>query len=391
VDKEMKLIQLYGDRGLKIVRGEGQYVWDINGKKYLDLHTGIGVAFLGHKNPVIVEYLSKQMQEIMTLSTSFSTPIKDEMLNELDKIKPDGMDNVILLNSGTEAVEAALKTARKITGRKKIIAFKNSFHGRTAGSLSVTWNKRYREPFEPLMSPVEFLNFNDIEDLNKIADDTAAVIVEPIQGESGVIPAKEEFMKALRERTEKVGALLIVDEVQTGFGRTGKIWAYQHYGIKPDLLTAGKAIGGGFPVSALFLPDEIAKKLEEGDHGSTFGGNPLAMAAVTAACKVLRQDNVAEQASVKGELFMKILKEKLADLKSVREIRGKGLMIGIDSRFPPATALKVMQDMGVLALKAGSTVIRFLAPYLITQSDMEEAANAARKGLFETESKRTST
>ncbi|MCG2909769.1 MAG: aminotransferase class III-fold pyridoxal phosphate-dependent enzyme, partial [Stygiolobus sp.] len=265
------------------------------------------------------------------------------------------------------------------------------FHGRTAGSLSVTWNKRYREPFEPLMSPVEFLNFNDIEDLNKIADDTAAVIVEPIQGESGVIPAKEEFMKALRERTEKVGALLIVDEVQTGFGRTGKIWAYQHYGIKPDLLTAGKAIGGGFPVSALFLPDEIAKKLEEGDHGSTFGGNPLAMAAVTAACKVLRQDNVAEQASVKGELFMKILKEKLADLKSVREIRGKGLMIGIDSRFPPATALKVMQDMGVLALKAGSTVIRFLAPYLITQLDMEEAANAARKGLFETESKRTST
>ena len=384
----MKLIQLYGDRGLVIVKGEGQYVWDSNGKKYLDLHLGIGVAFLGHRNRKIIEYLSRQMENIMTLSTSFSTPIKDEMLKELDYVKPDKMDNVILLNSGTEANEAAIKTARKITGRKKIVAFKNAFHGRTAGSLSVTWNKKYREPFEPLMSPVEFLTYNNLDELKKIDEQTAAVIVEPIQGEGGVIPANQEFMKALREQTEKVGALLIVDEVQTGFGRTGKIWAYQHYNIIPDMLTAGKAIGGGFPVSALFLPDWIAEKLEEGDHGSTYGGNPMAMAAVTAACKVLREDNVPEQASVKGELFMRILHERLGDLKAVREIRGKGLMIGIDIRFPPGIALKVMQDEGVLALKAGTTVIRFLAPYMITQKDMEDAANAARKGILETENKR---
>ena len=185
--------------------------------------------------------------------------------------------------------------------------------------------------------------------------------------------------------------MLVVDEVQTGFGRTGKVWAYQHYGIIPDLLTAGKAIGGGFPVSALFLPDWIAEKLEEGDHGSTYGGNPMAMAAVTAASKVLKEDNVVEQASIKGEIFKKILREKLSDLKSVREIRGKGLMIGIEIRFPPAIALKVMQDERVLALKAGSTVIRFLAPYMITQSDMEEASNAARKGIIETENKRAIT
>ncbi|MBB5253270.1 [LysW]-aminoadipate semialdehyde/glutamate semialdehyde transaminase [Sulfurisphaera ohwakuensis] len=387
----MKFIQLYGDRGLTIVKGEGQYVWDISGTKYLDLHTGIGVAFLGHRNRRVIEYLSRQMENIMTLSTSFSTPIRDEMLKELDPLKPDKMDNIILLNSGTEAVEAALKTARKITGRKKIIAFKNSFHGRTAGSLSVTWNKRYREPFEPLMSPVQFLTYNNIDELKNIDEQTAAVIVEPIQGESGVIPANEDFMKALREQTQKVGALLVVDEVQTGFGRTGKVWAYQHYGIIPDLLTAGKAIGGGFPVSALFLPDWIAEKLEEGDHGSTYGGNPMAMAAVTAASKVLKEDNVVEQASIKGEIFKKILREKLSDLKSVREIRGKGLMIGIEIRFPPAIALKVMQDERVLALKAGSTVIRFLAPYMITQSDMEEASNAARKGIIETENKRATT
>ncbi|QIW23024.1 aspartate aminotransferase family protein [Sulfolobus sp. S-194] len=384
----MKFIQLYGDRGLTIVKGEDQYVWDINGTRYLDLHTGIGVAFLGHRNRRVIEYLSRQMENIMTLSTSFSTPIRDEMLKELDPLKPDKMDNIILLNSGTEAVEAALKTARKITGRKKIVAFKNSFHGRTAGSLSVTWNRRYREPFEPLMSPVQFLTYNNIDELKNIDEQTAAVIVEPIQGESGVIPANEDFIKALREQTQKVGALLVVDEVQTGFGRTGKVWAYQHYGIIPDLLTAGKAIGGGFPVSALFLPDWIAEKLEEGDHGSTYGGNPMAIAAVTAASKVLKEDNVIEQASIKGEIFKKILQEKLSDLKSVREIRGKGLMIGIEIRFPPAIALKVMQDERVLALKAGSTVIRFLAPYMITQSDMEEASNAARKGIIETENKR---
>jgi len=384
----MKFIQLYGDRGLNIVKGEGQYVWDSDGKKYLDLHSGIGVAFLGHKNKTIIEYLTRQMENIMTLSTSFSTPIKEEMLKELDNVKPDKMDNVILLNSGTEANEAALKTARKITGRKKIIAFKNAFHGRTAGSLSVTWNKKYREPFEPLISPVEFLTFNNLDELKNIDEQTAAVIVEPVQGESGVIPANPEFMKALREQTQKVGALLIVDEVQAGFGRTGKIWSYQHYDIIPDMLTAGKAIGGGFPVSAFFLPDWIAEKLEEGDHGSTFGGNPMAMAAVTAACRVLRENNVPEQASVKGDLFRKILQEKLSDLKSLREIRGKGLMIGIDIRFPPAIALKVMQDEGVLALKAGTTVIRFLAPYMITQKDMEDAADAARKGIIETENKR---
>jgi len=192
-------------------------------------------------------------------------------------------------------------------------------------------------------------------------------------------------MKALREITEKTGSLLIIDEVQTGFGRTGKIWAYQHFDIKPDILTAGKAIGGGFPVSAVFLPDWIGEKLEEGDHGSTYGGNPLATAAVTAACKVLKSENVPEQAREKGELFIKILKEKLEDFKSVREIRGLGLMIGIDLRFNPSTAIKILQDEKVLSLKAGLTVVRFLPPYLITQYDMEWASNAARKGISETE------
>jgi acetylornithine/LysW-gamma-L-lysine aminotransferase len=383
----MRLIEFYATRGLRIVKGENQYVWDDKGRRYLDLHAGHGVAFLGHRNKIVLEYLERQMSEIITLTTAFDTPIREEMLNEMEKIKPDDLDNVFLLNSGSEAVELALKTARKITGKRKLIAFKNSFHGRTSGSLSVTWNKRYREPFEPLLEPVEFLEFNSIEDLKKIDENTAAVIVEPVQGEGGVIPAKEDFMKALRETTQEKGVLLIVDEVQTGFGRTGKVWAYQHFGIKPDIMTAGKAIGGGFPVSVVFMPDWIAEKLSEGDHGTTYGGNPFAAAAVTGAIKALLADNVPEQARVKGEIFMKMLNEALADFKSVREVRGLGLMIGVDLRLNPGKAIKYLQDHGVLSLKAGVSTIRFLSPYMITQEDMELAVNATRQGVAITEGK----
>ncbi|BCS92144.1 [LysW]-aminoadipate semialdehyde/glutamate semialdehyde transaminase [Metallosphaera sp. J1] len=386
----MKLITFYGSRGLRIVKGENQYVWDDKGKRYLDLHAGHGVAFLGHRNPKVVEYLKRQLDTIVTLTTAFDVDIRDEMLREMDDLKPEGMDNIFLLNSGTEAVELSMKIARKITGRKKFVAFKNSFHGRTMGSLSITWNKKYREPFEPLISPIEFLEFNQIEELKKLDDSVAAVILEPVQGEGGVVPAKPEFVKALREETERRGILLVSDEVQAGFGRTGRVWAYQHYGIRPDILTAGKAIGGGFPVSAVFVPDSIAEKLGEGDHGTTYGGNPMAAAAVTAASKVLKEDRVPEQAKVKGETFMKMLREALVDFRSVREVRGLGLMIGVDLRLNPGTAIKVLQDNGVLSLKAGVSTIRFLSPYMINNQDMELAVDATRKGVAETEGKKTS-
>ncbi|MCI2414262.1 MAG: aspartate aminotransferase family protein [Candidatus Aramenus sp.] len=383
----MKMIKFYSSRNLRIVKGEGQYVWDDKGNKYLDLHAGHGVAFLGHNNKTVVEYLERQMSQIMTLTTAFDTPIREEMLRELHKVKAGNLDNVFLLNSGTEAVELALKTARKITGRKKVMAFKNSFHGRTFGSLAVTWNKKYREPFEPLPGPVEFLEFNNVEELKKIDESTGAVIVEPVQGEGGVIPATEEFMKELRRVTQEKGVLLIVDEVQAGFGRTGKVWAHQHFGITPDIMTAGKAIGGGFPVSATFMPDWIAEKLEEGDHGTTYGGNPMAAAAVTASVKVLLENNVPQQAWEKGQMFMRMLRESLSEFKSVREVRGLGLMIGVDLRLNPGKAIKVMQDNGVLSIKAGVTTIRFLAPFMINREDMEWALNALRKGIAETEGK----
>jgi acetylornithine/LysW-gamma-L-lysine aminotransferase len=386
----MKYLELYKGRGITISNAKDQYAWDNDGNKYLDLHAGYGVAFLGHRNQKVVDYLKKQLDEVMALTTAFDTPIREEMLKELDPLKPDDMPFVFLLNSGTEAVEFSLKIAKKLTKRKKLIAFKNSFHGRTAGSLSVTWNKKYREPFEPLVGPVEFLDYNSLDSLKAVNEEVAAVIVEPVQGEGGVIPADHEFMKAIREITREKGALMIVDEVQTGFGRTGKVWAYQHYGIVPDVVASAKAIGGGFPVSAVFLPNWIAEKLEEGDHGTTYGGNPLAAAAVTAAAKVLKEDSVPEQAATKGDMFIKMLSEELEQYKIVREIRGKGLMIGIDLRVNPGLAIKVIQDEKVLSLKAGLTTIRFLSPYLITKEDMEWALDATRKGIIATESKANS-
>ncbi|BBG24580.1 [LysW]-aminoadipate semialdehyde/glutamate semialdehyde transaminase [Sulfuracidifex tepidarius] len=386
----MKYLELYKSRGLSIVKAKGQYAWDNEGNKFLDLHAGYGVAFLGHRNDKVVEYIKKQLDEVMSLTTAFDTPIREEMLKELDPLKPDDMPYVFLLNSGTEAVEFSLKIAKKITKRKKLVAFKNSFHGRTAGSLSVTWNKKYREPFEPLVGPVEFLEYNNVDALKSIGDDVAAVIVEPVQGEGGVIPARLDFIKAIREITKDKGAFMIADEVQTGFGRTGKVWAYQHYGVIPDIVASAKAIGGGFPVSAVFVPEWIAQKLEEGDHGTTYGGNPLAVAAVTAAAKVVKEDNVPEQAATKGDMFMKLLSEELGAHRSVREVRGKGLMIGIDLKLNPGLAIKVLQDNKVLSLKAGITTIRFLSPYLITKEDMEWAVNATRKGILETEGKTSS-
>lgn len=383
----MNLISFFGNRGLKIVKGENQYVWDENGTKYLDLHTGHGVAFLGHRNKIVIEYLNKQMNEIITLTTAFSTPIRDEMLNELESIKPEDLDNVYLLNSGSEAVELAVKIARKITKRRKFVAFKNSFHGRTFAALSLTWNKKYREPFEPLMNNVEFIEFNNIDALEVIDDTVAGIIVEPVQGEGGVIPAKSDFMKALREKADATGAILIIDEIQSGFGRTGKIWAHQHFGIKPDLMTAGKAIGGGFPVSVLFMPNWIASKLEEGDHGSTYGGNPLAMAAVTASIKALKDDDVINKAESRGREFINLLNASLKKFDIVRDIRGLGLMIGVELRINPSSVIKSLQEERILSLKAGLTTIRFLPPYMVTQDDIKEVVSTLEKILERAEIK----
>ncbi|MEM0469544.1 MAG: aspartate aminotransferase family protein [Desulfurococcaceae archaeon] len=378
----LKYLRFYEDRGIWVERAEGQYVWDLAGNRYLDMHTGHGVAFLGHKHPHVVEALIEQLGKAMAVSTSFNTRIREEMLSVLSKVVPSTYEYVYLLNSGSEAVDFALTASRRITGRKKLIYFTGSFHGRTVGSLSVTSNPKYRKGAEPLLSDVYQLRFNDVEGVERgITDEVAGVIIELIQGEGGVNVASRDFIKALRERTEATGALLIVDEVQTGFGRTGSVWLFEQYGIVPDILVAGKAIGGGFPVSVVFLPGDFVAKLGTGAHGSTYGGNPLACASVKASVEVLLEESVHLQAREKGKWLLEELRSTLKDLKVVRDVRGHGLMIGVELRVEPTSVLKCLQERGLLALKAGITVVRLLPPYLVTREDVNYAVTTIGKCL----------
>jgi len=386
----LKYLNLYGSRGLQIVRGEYQYVWDVSNRRYIDCHTGHGVAFLGHRNPKIVSAVKEQLDSIITLSSSYEHHLRSEAVKALEAVAPKKYAYIYFLNSGSEAVDFALKVARKVTKRRKFISFINAFHGRTFGALSVTWNPRYREPFKPLLSDVEFIKFNDVSALEKaVSDDVAAVIVEPIQGEGGVNPASQEFMKAVREVTEGRGALMIVDEIQTGFGRTGHVWASDAYGVYGDIMLAGKSMGGGIPVSAVFLRDDVGSSLGEGDHGSTFGGNLLALAAVKAATNVLLEDEVPSRAAASGAKLMRNLRELCKDLRVVRDVRGAGLMIGIDLRFDPKPVLECLQRSGVLALKAGTTVVRLLPPYLINDDDISVITSALWGCLSEENARRT--
>lgn len=368
----LKYLMFYEDRGIEISYAEGQYVWDSNGKKYLDMHTGHGVAFLGHRHPHIVKSIVEQLNRVSILSTAFRHRVRDEMLDVLSKVVPNKFEYVYLLNSGSEAVDFSLKVARKVTGKKKIIYFTNSFHGRTFGALSVTANSRYRKGFEPLLPETYQLRYNDLSEVDKnIDDNTAAVIVELIQGEGGVNVATKEFISILREKSVEKGAILIVDEIQTGFGRTGTVWLFEQYGIVPDILLAGKSMGGGFPVSAAFMSSDIASKLEAGCHGSTYGGNPIACAAIKASTEVLIGENVPQQAWIKGSRLISRLREDLEKYRIVKEVRGAGLMIGIDLRVEPTKIIKCLQDEGLLTLKAGLTVLRLLPPYNISGEDIE--------------------
>jgi acetylornithine/LysW-gamma-L-lysine aminotransferase len=373
----VKYLHFYEPRGIRVARAEAQYVWDTEGRRFLDAYTGHGVAFLGHRHPRIVEALREALETVMVAPPSVAGPWMDELLDALEPILPRGLDHVTLLNSGTEAVELALKIARRVTGRKNIVYFSGSFHGRTMGALSVTSsNPGYRRGYGPLVPGTVRARYNRVEDLDKVVtEETAAAIVEPIQGEGGVNPASEEFIRELRRLCSERGCLLIADEVQTGFGRTGATWAIEHYGVQPDIITAGKAIGGGFPVSMVAGPGWGAEKLPYGFHGSTYGGNPMAMKAVAAASRVLVEENVPGQAAEKGGLLIRLLEEKLGGARAVRRVKGRGLMVCVELRFPPGRVLRCLQEeKQILALKAGSTVVRLLPPYLITRSDVEALA-----------------
>lgn len=373
----MKLFRFYEPRGLKLVRGYAQYVWDSEGRKYIDAHNGNGVGFLGHGNKYVVSSIKEQLESIYIASTSYDTEPLEEVLSLLSRIVSSDYQNVAFLNSGAEAVELAIKLARIYTGRRKIIYFTGSFHGRTLGALSVTGNRRYWTGIESLDLATVPVDFNKPEGLLTLdGSDVSAVIIEIIQGEGGVNPASRSIIEAIKAFSEKWGSLVIVDEIQTGFGRTGAHWAFVETGLKPHIFTAGKAMAGGFPISSVFFTDEIASKIPPGSHGSTFGGNPLALAALRGGLRGYIGDRVWEKALEAGRELAGLLAKELEGSRLVKEIRGRGLMLGVDLRANPLNVVKCLQDKSVLATRAGSTVVRFLPPYMITREDSEVIASS---------------
>jgi len=369
---------VYAKQTLTIVRGQGASLFDIDGVEYLDCSSGHGVANLGHAHPKIAEALYKQANTLITLFESFPNDQRAMLMEKITALVP-GLDRVFFCNSGTEAVEAAFKFARISTGRKNFIAAMRAFHGRTFGSLSATYNKKYREGFEPLLPGVSHVSYNNIEALDKaVNEETAAVILEVVQGEGGLYPASAEYIQAARRICDERGALLIIDEIQTGFGRTGKMFAIQHFGVTPDLLTCAKSLAGGVPMGAVLIGANI-KNLVPGVHGSTFGGNPLSCAAANAALDVILGEDLPGQAAAKGAYLV----EKLKKIQSpnIREVRGIGLMVGIEMKQKVTPYIKILQEKRIIALNAGLTVIRLLPPLVITYEQIDHLVDVLTEVL----------
>jgi acetylornithine/LysW-gamma-L-lysine aminotransferase len=369
---------LYLKQPIAIVRGSGATLWDAEGRQYLDCSSGHGVANLGHAHPRVAEAISRQAATLITLFETFPNDQRAAAMHKLTALAP-GLDRVFLCNSGTESIEAAIKFARLSTGRKGIVAAMRGFHGRTLGALSATWNKKYREAFEPLVPCYSHVPFNNPEALEKaVSDETAAVLLEPVQGEGGVYPADPAYMEVVRALCNERGALLILDEVQTGFGRTGRMFAYQHYGITPDMLCVAKSLAGGVPMGAVLIGPAV-HHLAPGLHGSTFGGNPLSCAAAVAALSVIEEENLPRQALVKGAYLVDRVRGLGSSL--VREVRGLGLMVGIELKHKVAPYLKALQERGILGLNAGLSTIRLLPPLVITYEQLDRVVAALAEVL----------
>ena len=368
----------YAKQPLVIVRGQRASLFDADGVEYLDCTSGHGVANLGHAHPKIAEAIHNQASTLITLFESFPNDKRAELMQKLASLV-DGLDRVFLCNSGTEAVEASLKFARLSTGRKNIVAAMRAFHGRTYGSLSATYNKKYRDGFEPFVPGFSHVAYENIEALEKAVDgETAAVILEAVQGEGGVHPATREYLEAARRICDEHGALLIIDEIQSGFGRSGHMFAIQYSEVIPDMLTCAKSLAGGVPIGAVLIGEKV-KNLAPGVHASTFGGNPLACAAAIAALSVIEEEDLVREARVKGAYFTDRLREIESPL--IREVRGCGLMIGIELKQKVAPYIKALQERKIIALNAGMTVIRLLPPLVITYHQIDQVVAALTEVL----------
>ncbi len=385
-EAEKVLLHTYNRFKVVLDKGDGVNLYDIDGKEYLDFAAGIAVFALGYNDKKYNDALKAQIDKLIHTSNLFYNVPAIEAAKKI--VKATGLDRVFFTNSGTEAIEGAIKLARKYAYLKdnktdhEIIAMEHSFHGRSLGALSVTGNEHYQEPFKPLIGGIKFAKFNDIESVKALVNEkTCAIIFEPVQGEGGIYPATEEFMKEVRRLCDEKDIVMICDEIQCGMGRTGKLFAYEHYGVKPDIVTSAKALGCGVPVGAFIAKEEVAKAMVPGDHGTTYGGNPLATAAINVVFDLFEEykilDNVNE--------VSKYLEEKLDELVSKHENvvarRGKGLMQGLVLTTPVGEVVKKCISNGLFVISAGSNVLRMVPPLIIKKEDVDKMIDILDKSL----------
>jgi acetylornithine/LysW-gamma-L-lysine aminotransferase len=371
-------VVLAAKRDLVAVRGKGALLYDEAGEEYIDCVGGIGVASLGHSHPNIVAAVQQQAETLITCPHILYNDVRSKMLQKLVDVTPASLTRAFLCNSGSESVEAALKFARVHTGRSNFVTAMRGFHGRTMGAVSATFTKKYRESFEPLVPGFTYVPLNKIDKLDAAIDDnTAAVMLELVQGEGGVNPIQAEYIAAARQLCTERGALLIVDEIQTGFCRTGKMFACEHFDLQPDMMTLAKGLGGGVPIGATMINAEI--NIDPGLHGSTFGGNPLACAAALAAMETYESENMAQRANDMGAYFESRLSQK--PLSQVRTVRRLGLMIGIETKHKVQDVLAELLKQQIIALPAGPNVIRLLPPLVIEKQQLDRVVDVLQELL----------
>lgn len=383
---ENALLHTYNRYQIVLEKGEGVYLYDDEGKKYLDFAAGIAVCSLGYGHPRYTKALKSQVERLMHTSNLFYSKPAAEAAERLKRAAQ--MDRVFFTNSGTEAIEGALKAARKYaytkqSGKYEFIAMNHSFHGRSMGAVAVTGNENYRTPFEPLISGVKFAEYNNLESIKaKINDKTCAIIIEPIQGEGGVYPADKEFLEGARALCDEHDILLIFDEIQCGMGRSGEMFAWQKYGVKPDIMTMAKAIGNGVPVGAFAMTEEVAgNSLKPGDHGTTYGGNPLVCAAVNEVLKIFEEEQILEHVRKITTYLEESLEKLTAENPNVEARRGMGLMQGLVLKKPVQEVIAKCMEEGLIVISAGGNVLRLLPPLVIMKEHVDEMMQKLEKAL----------
>lgn len=378
----------YSKTGLVIVRAKGSWVWDAEGKKYLDFFPGWGVSLLGHCHPFVVRAIQDQARRILHVSNNYSHPWQAELAGKISKASFGGL--VFFCNSGAEAVEAAIKLARRwgnleAGGRYEIIAMQNSFHGRTLAAVSATGQRKHQEGFEPLVEGFRHVPFNDLRAVEQaVTSKTVAVMIEPIQGEGGINVATREFLQGVRKLCDQRRLLLILDEVQTGMGRTGKMFAYEHYGIKPDVMTLAKSLGGGTPIGAMVVKRSLADVLKPGTHAATYGGNPLVTRAGLAFFEAIERERLLQRVPKLGEKLKKRLEQLAKKFLVIREVRGKGMMIGIELVQPGKWTVEECMRRGLLINCTQDRILRMLPALTIKEQELEKGLEIFEEALATT-------